>query len=63
MFVTPEMRSILMQMEKINEVAATRSGDTVFAIYTDDERAELARLGAEYRRLSAEIRRELEAAK
>ena len=58
MFITPEMRSILMQMEKIDEAAAARSGNAFFPIYTDAEQAEMSRLGAEYRRLSAEIRRE-----
>ena len=48
MFLTPEMKKILRQIDEIDRAAEARSDNPFFADYTAEERAKRAELHAEY---------------
>lgn len=49
LLLTPHMRRIVDQMQRIHEAAEARSDNPYFWRYTAEERAELAELSAAYR--------------
>lgn len=48
MIITPVMRSILDKMDRIYEAAITRDPGSFYPAYTQEERAELAKLHQDY---------------
>ncbi len=48
MFLTPEMKKIIRQIDEIDRTAEARSDNPFFAAYTAEERAKRAELHAEY---------------
>ena len=48
-FITPNMKSLLNKMDRIEQAAAARSPGSLFPAYTQEEHTKLNRLHQEYR--------------